>query len=171
MVEQESENLAKNNKLKDNLKNKLQFMKRKVQEQKTCLKKSVYGMKLKEEASKNLCSCRGFCGITHSKHNWKKSKSEDFLCKLSFMETIIECDTCSYEFETFNELEIHVTNVHLASVRTSSNETSSRSESIGGCIAKRYNCNNCESKFSRQGDLKRHFKSEHKLREEKIGEV
>ena len=171
IVEKESENVAKKSKLIDNLKNKLGFMRRKVQEQKTNLKQSLYGLKLKEEASKNLCSCRGFCGITHSKHNWRKSKSEDLLCKLNFMERIIECDACNYEFETFSELERHVMNAHLLSERKPSNRTSSDSESIGGCVVKCYTCNQCDNTFSKQGDMKRHLKSEHKLREEKIGEV
>ena len=171
IVKKETEQISKKSKRRNNLKNTLQFMKRKVQEQKTSLKKSLYGLKLKEESSKDLCSCRGFCGITHSKHNWNKSHSEQLLSKLNSMDTNIECDLCNWEFETFSELERHMTNMHLHSVKESSIKTLSHSVSIAGCIAKRYNCSNCESKFSKQGDLKRHFKSEHKLREEKIGEV
>jgi hypothetical protein len=36
-----------------------------------------------------------------------------------------------------------------------------------GAIRKRYTCNQCDKEFSKQGDFKRHHKSEHKLREEK----
>ena len=50
-------------------------------------------------------------------------------------------------------------------------ETAFLPERKAGCIRKRYTCNQCDKEFSKQGDLKKHHKSEHKLRGKKIGQV
>ena len=50
-----------------------------------------------------------------------------------------------------------------------SNSNEARSNLSG--IRKRFICKQCDDEFSRQGELKKHVKSEHEEREEKIGEV
>jgi hypothetical protein len=157
----ESKNTTKGENVKDALKNKLQFMKRKAQEQRTSLKESLHALQLKEELSKYGCTCRGFCRVTHSKHNWTKSKSEILLRELDSMETFVECETCNSEFKTFSQLEKHVTHVH----------TLCWTESVLGALKKCYNCNLCEKTFPKQGDFKKHKKTEHNPKREKIGEV
>ena len=43
--------------------------------------------------------------------------------------------------------------------------------SFGGAIRKRYQCNQCEKEFNKQGLLKKHIKSEHGPRKSEVGEV
>jgi hypothetical protein len=127
----------KREKVRDALKSKLQFMKRNAQEQRTSLKQSLHALKLKEELSKYTCSCRSFCRVTHSKHNWTKSKSEILLNELNSMETFVECETCNCEFKTLSELEKHVTHVHTLCLK----------ESVLGALKKC--CTLCEKTFSK----------------------
>ena len=39
-------------------------------------------LKEKENKEKNSCQCKYFCRIFHSKHNWKKSKSDEILLRM-----------------------------------------------------------------------------------------
>ena len=160
VIKIEYEQCKKKEKGRDALKVKLEFLKRKFQGQKTDLMQSLYELRLKEETNKNAWSCRGFCGITHSKHNWKTSESERLWDKLDSMRTLVECETCDFEYKTFCQLEKHVQNEHTSTEYT-----------LLGAFKKCYSCTLCKKTFTRQGELKKHKKSEHNSRGEKIGEV
>ena len=41
-------------------------------------------LKEKEFSRSENCACRTFCRITHKKHNWTKSTSQAFFCKLIY---------------------------------------------------------------------------------------
>ena len=119
---------------------KLNDLEQKVSQQKTDITSSVFKLKKKEMKRRDTCSCIGQCIITHTKHNFIKSRSEEFFLRInSLNEGIGIC--------TKSEIGDH------------------------GAIRKRYTCNQCDKDCSKQGDLKRHCKSEHRLTEEEIGEV
>ena len=60
VIKIEYEQCKKKEKGRDALKVKLEFLKRKFQEQKTNLMQSLYELRLKEETNRNACSCRAF---------------------------------------------------------------------------------------------------------------
>jgi len=93
--------------------------------QKLQLSDSFLNLKEREIKKANVCSCRGFCYIQHSKHNWKKPMSDYFQDKL----------------ENLQKANIGVCN---------------------GALKKKYSCQHCEATFVKQGDLKKHKKTNHK---------
>ena len=64
---------------------KLSELESKLSEQKQILLTNIMCLKEKEFKEKQLCSCRGWCGINHEKHNWRPSQSEIILSTLKSM--------------------------------------------------------------------------------------
>ena len=105
-------------------------MEKKISDQKSNFTSSVFQLKIKEIKESQSCSCRGYCNISHKKHNFVKSRSEELFLN---MKSFSEC-----------------------------HDILSHTESIADhIIKKRYTCNQCGNEFSKQGDLKRHYRSEH----------
>ena len=133
--------------LKVSLLKKLTDLEHKVWEQKIECTSSLYELEKLEIREQQSCHCKNFCRITHAKHNFVKSKSNQLFSKLSSI-GVCELD-------------------HIFSNPKKSNNT----ECDFGALAKKYTCNKCEAFFSRQSLLKKHKKHEHKTRERENGEV
>ena len=83
-------------------------------------KKSIFKLRDKEMIERAKCNCRQGCRIFHFKHNWYKTKSNDFLTTLENLsngsEEIFEtgtrpklysCDKCKEIFKSVRDLKIH----------------------------------------------------------------
>ena len=64
-------------------KRKLSNWEMNLNDQKMNLVTEILKIKEKEFAEKQTCSCRGWCGINHQKHSWRKSQSDSILLKLN----------------------------------------------------------------------------------------
>ena len=94
---------------------------------------AIFELKKKEFKDSQTCSCRGFCNITHLKHNFCKSKAEELLDKMR---------------------------------KIKNHQNVSKQPSLGA-IQKCYTCNLCQQVFVKQGGLKKHRKTEHKIGKKK----
>ena len=132
--------------LKVALLRKLSDLEHKVSEQKIKCTSSLYELEKLEIREHHTCHCKNFCRITHSKHNFVKSKSKQLFTKLSSN-----------------------TDHELSSIL--SNPKKCTTEHDFGALPKKYTCNKCAAFFSKQSMLKKHKKHEHKTREIENGEV
>ena len=121
----EKENLEKKKEIFNNLNKKLEILEIKIQGQKAHLNSSLNQLKLKEELSKNNCACKRFCRITHSKHNWKRSKCEEIIEKL------ITCNVCEEIFVNQSDVKMHIERDHKERVKDCSGEVEQYSETGG----------------------------------------
>jgi uncharacterized C2H2 Zn-finger protein len=66
------------------------------------------------------CSCRGFCIISHSKHNWTKSLCVGIFCQMEKLnsdgaiENMHQCETCEQTFLHPMDFIHHMVNNHKA---------------------------------------------------------
>ena len=84
----------------------LQGLENQILEQKLDLTNKISMMKETESNGRLTCKCIGWCAISHTKHSWKKSLSEEFHHK--FQNLIREkhlCNICEAKFENVNQLE------------------------------------------------------------------
>ena len=63
-------------------KSKLLAMETEVSRLKSCLFSDLYSLKEIKIRKQQTCSCKGFCVITHSKHNWVQLSSEKIMKNL-----------------------------------------------------------------------------------------
>jgi hypothetical protein len=80
---------------KNYLMRKLSDLEQNVSQQKIDITSSVFKLKNKEMKKRDTCSCRGYCIITHTKHNFVKSRSEELLLKIKSLNAQIENCTTS----------------------------------------------------------------------------
>ena len=73
-------------------------------------------LKLKESEyceSKMLgCRCKSYCRILHSKHNWKKSTSQEIWTKLEKLNLAYSCEKCDETFPNVDCLNLHEKTSH-----------------------------------------------------------
>ena len=78
----------------------------------------LFKLKELELKAEESCSCRGFCHITHSKHNWTKSISNGIfiqmenLDRVGFSVNMHQCKTCEQIFTSPNNFIHHMENSH-----------------------------------------------------------
>ena len=137
---------------------KMREMEDKLSKQIVSFTSSLIKLKNKEQKESRGCHCRSFCRIYHEKHSFVRSRSDQILEELRSLTKFPElCDKTTHNAA---DIDGHVISHQLE-----------RDSIYTGTIVKKYTCDICEEKFSKQGALKKHKKSEHRLREEKIGEV
>ena len=119
-------------------KSKLLEIKSTVAELKSGLLYSLCRLRDKENRNKESCRCIGFCVITHTKHNWEKSPSEEIMFKLRQLNNehveenincgdqekdelsgdtgvnnkIHECESCTESFSTPDAFIFHMEHNH-----------------------------------------------------------
>ena len=111
----EKEYLEKKKETLDNLNKKLKILEIKIQGQKAHLYSSLNHLKLKEELSKHNCACKHFCRITHSKHNWKRSKCGEIFEKFENFHqrmNLNSCNICEKIFVSQSDVEMHIERDH-----------------------------------------------------------
>ena len=70
-----------------------------------------------ERGEKSTCQCRGMCRITHTKHNWKRWKADEFISNLSGLEAernpnVHSCVVCKSSFKNISNLKEHKLRKH-----------------------------------------------------------
>ena len=111
--------------------------------QKICLTLLLFEFKKNENILNQKCRCRiklgSFCRINHAKYSFVKVKSDEFYLNLK---NISNKATKCQEIRVVDSIKVDSTS--------------------NGAIRKKYLCNECDKEFSKQGQLKKHVKSEHK---------
>lgn len=115
-----------------------------LSEQKMSISSSILQFQKKEISLRQSCTCKSYCRIFHTKHNFVKSKSNELFSKLK--------------------------NISSSDAIYSVNQEESNNFGTGA-LRKSYPCNKCEKGFTKQGLLKKHMKMEHRARREEFGEV
>ena len=78
----------------------------------------LFRIKEIEEEDKESCSCRGFCAISHSKHNWKRSLCDEIFCKMEKISSdgagvnMHQCKTCETKFTSPLDFINHIESYH-----------------------------------------------------------
>ena len=78
----------------------------------------LFRIKELEMKGRDSCSCRGFCAITHSKHNWTKSLCDELLGKMEKSNSagvsvdMHQCKTCEQMFSCPMDFIHHMQNNH-----------------------------------------------------------
>ena len=126
---------------------------KKVTLQKVSIVNSLFKLKQIEDKQKQICSCRGFCRILHSRFRWKPSQSDNLFEKFeainkSFLR--VQCKICDIQFTDEEILKNHVKTNHQSSTK---NE-----------------CKQCDETFNEENELKIHFESVHALENYKCQE-
>ena len=116
---------------------RLHEIERNILEQKLKLTKKIYKLKEYESNRRETCSCQGWCGINHTKHNWKTSRSETIM-KLALNSGL-----------SFDANDVFEKN---------ENETDT-----GDIKSKGHQCQNCEQTFPEIGRFVNHIEKSHKL--------
>ena len=119
---------------------KLNSLEKKLSDQKQNLTTSLLKLKKKEVKESQKCRCKRLhlhCRIFHQKHNFLKSKSEELFLKM----------------KNINKDVV---------ILVESEKVKINSDVFGGAREKSYSCKLCDKRFSKQGDLKRHKKRDHK---------
>ena len=58
------------------------------------------------------CRCQTYCRILHSKHNWKKSISQEIWTKLAKLDLAYTCEKCDETFPNVDCLNLHEKTAH-----------------------------------------------------------
>ena len=111
---------------------RVQNIERKLSNQKLNIISNLYKLKEIEIKESHRCRCRGFCRINHSKYNWSKSKTDEMVSN----------------FEDSN-VEFAVNIVKKGTVNSN------------GAFKKKYSCDQCDETYVKQGELKKHKKTNH----------
>jgi DNA repair exonuclease SbcCD ATPase subunit len=100
---------------------KLSRMEEKLFNQAVIFASSVKGLIKKEIfETKEPCTCKGFCTISHLKHNWRKSPSDELLKKFEEIRKVerenvmsnLHCLSCEQTFNSSQNLEVHAAVQH-----------------------------------------------------------
>ena len=110
---------------------KMESLQTTISIQRNKLTSSLIKLKNKEFKEIQLCRCKGFCVITHSKHNYYKSKAGEICEKLTNLntkqelhvtsnhdqletvKTRFECAMCDKKFQRRRELKMHKKKIHM----------------------------------------------------------
>ena len=84
-----------------------------ISSQKLKLTSDLLLLKEKEFSRSVICACRTFCRITHKKHNWKKSTSQEIFLKFKILDRAYSCDWCDKTFQNVDCLKLHMTTFHV----------------------------------------------------------
>ena len=107
------------------------------------LTSTLFELKKNENILNKKCRCRiklgSFCRINHAKYSFVKVKSDQLYSNLK---NISNKSTRCHEISVMNSIQVETTS--------------------NGAIRKKYLCNKCDKEFSKQGQMKKHIKSEHK---------
>ena len=76
--------------MKTKLKMKVKEMEVKIGKQRLELVTKLFHLKENETKVQLTCRCRGWCGINHIKHAWKKSKASELKNKFSHVTSVIK---------------------------------------------------------------------------------
>ena len=130
----------------------LQGLENQILEQKLDLTNKISMMKETESNGRQTCKCIGWCAISHTKHSWKKSVSEEFHHKFkNLTREKHSCNICEAKFENVNQLDNHMQTHKVI------NQTDSEVISPNVQI-----CEQCEEKFSNVEDFIFHMENSHK---------
>ena len=99
-------------------KSKLLAIDRMNSEMKHKLYSDLFRIKELKLKGRESCSCRGFCSISHTKHNWNKSICDEILCKMDNLRSADvsvdghQCETCEEIFPELSDFVKHIENYH-----------------------------------------------------------
>ena len=99
-------------------KSKLMEMETENSQLKYRLSLDLFRMKEHELKARKSCSCRGFCPITHSKHNWTKSHCDEIFINMEKLNrggvgvNMHQCKTCEQNFLSPIDFIHHIENNH-----------------------------------------------------------
>ena len=118
------------NSLKTNLKIKALETEKLLSQLKLDIVSKIFKIKEEETHDKNACKCKSFCRISHAKHNFQRSKSEEFERKYNHVTNVIlitnsesvtvipeadvgndmvyECESCNEKFQTASDFIVHM---------------------------------------------------------------
>ena len=117
---------------KEEWKLKVQEIERKLADQKFDIVSNLYCLKETEIKDSQKCRCRGFCRINHSKYNWSKSKTDEI-----------------------------ISNLEDLNVKFAVNIIKKGTVNRNGAFKKKYSCDQCDETCVKQGELKKHKKTNH----------
>ena len=83
-----------------------------INSQKLKLTSDLLQLKEKEFSGSVNCACRTFCRITHKKHNWKKSTSQEMFLKFKLLDRAYSCENCDNTFQNVDCLKLHMKTFH-----------------------------------------------------------
>ena len=101
---------------------KVEKMQEKILRQRNALTSSLLKLKEKEFKSKQTCRCKGFCKITHLKHNYFKSEADELCEKMNKVSKDIKeqiqnlgtlskcliCSLCAQNFPKKDHIKKHI---------------------------------------------------------------
>ena len=88
-------------------------LERSINSQKLKLTSDLLILKENELSRSENCACRTLCRITHKKHNWKKSTSQEIFLKFKILDRAYSCDWCDKTFQNVDCLKLHMTTFHV----------------------------------------------------------
>ena len=123
--------------------------------------------KLKQEQMEQKLEKLNQISIIEKELSSQKSNMTDSLFKLKKIETDGRTCKCKKYCRIYHEKHTFIKSMseEFYSKFKSFSEVDVHSN-VAGAIKKRYTCKQCEQQFSKQGDLKKHIKREHKRRED-----
>jgi hypothetical protein len=116
--------------LKSDLRSKISSLEVHISQQKVLLTSSIFKLKMKENKERQFCKCKTFCRITHQKHNFIKSKSDEFFSRLSLVSSDLNmlnnvdafgfgarrkhytCNKCEAVFHRQDQMKKHMKHEH-----------------------------------------------------------
>ena len=92
---------------------KLQQLEKTIECQKLELTSDLLQLKEKEVSRSLNCDCKTYCRITHKKHNWKKSMSQEIFLKYKLLDKAYCCQDCDKTFPNVDCLHMHERTAHI----------------------------------------------------------
>ena len=83
-----------------------------INAQKLKLTADLLQLKEKEMSRSLNCDCKTYCRITHTKHNWKKSMSDEVFLKYKLLDKAYSCKNCDKTFENVDCIKWHIKTFH-----------------------------------------------------------
>ena len=83
-----------------------------INSQKLKLTSDLLQLKENELSGSLMCACKTYCRITHQKHNWRKSMSQDIFLKFKILDKAFFCESCDKTFQNVDCLKLHMKTFH-----------------------------------------------------------
>ena len=95
-------------------KHKLVQLEKSISSEKLKITCDLLNLKEREYCESKMlgCRCKTYCRILHSKHNWKKSISQEIWTKLTILNHAYSCEKCDETFPNVDCLNLHVKTAH-----------------------------------------------------------